>query len=106
MKGYAVVSTGGKQYKVSAGDLIDVELLDIEENAQEVVFNSVLFGFDGQQVRLGKPEIEGASVKADIVGFVRGAKVVAYKYKKRKNYHRKLGHRQNYVRVRVRELVI
>ncbi|WP_213358023.1 50S ribosomal protein L21 [Chlamydiifrater phoenicopteri] len=105
MEAYAIIQAGGKQYKVSAGDVVDVEITsDIAVDSGTHVFSEVLFSFDGKEVKLGTPLLSKASVIADILGCVKGPKVTAYKYKKRKNYHRKLGHRQNYVRMKIREL--
>ncbi len=99
---YAIISTGGKQYKVQKGDLLDVELLNEE---QSVTFDHVVFFHDGKTARLGTPAIEGISVKAEVLGMTKGPKVVAYKYKRRKNYRRKVGHRQKYTRVKITEIV-
>ncbi|WP_375793597.1 50S ribosomal protein L21 [Chlamydia sp. 12-01] len=107
MKSYAIIQTGSKQYQVTEGDVIDVELLDgISEEQQEVVFDQVLFTFDGSKVSLGTPTVKNAVVKGQLLSRVRGEKVVAYKYKRRKNYHRKIGHRQNYLRVKISNLVM
>ncbi|WP_139414153.1 50S ribosomal protein L21 [Chlamydia abortus] len=106
MKSYAVIQTGGKQYQVSEGDIIDVELLDDVSEGQEIVFDQVLFTFDGSKVSLGTPTVKNAVVKGELLSRVRGEKVIAYKYKRRKNYHRKIGHRQNYLRVKVSNLVM
>lgn len=106
MKPYAIIQTGGKQYIVRQGDIIDVELLDGVSEGQEVIFREVLFTFDGDKANLGKPVVDGAIVKGESLSQVRGEKVIAYKFKRRKNYHRKVGHRQNYLRVRINDLVI
>ncbi|MEG0036608.1 MAG: 50S ribosomal protein L21 [Victivallaceae bacterium] len=100
MSTYAIIKTGGKQYKVQEGDVIDVELLKVEDK-QELVFEEVLFFSDGDSFVVGKPCVDRVSVKAVVLGEVRGEKVVAYKYKRRKNYHRKVGHRQNSTRVKI-----
>ncbi|AFS25087.1 50S ribosomal protein L21 [Chlamydia psittaci] len=106
MKSYAIIQTGSKQYQVSEGDIIDVELLDGVSEGQEVVFDQVLFTFDGSKVSLGTPTVKNAIVKGELLSQVRGEKVIAYKYKRRKNYHRKIGHRQNYLRVKISNLVM
>lgn len=106
MKPYAIIQTGSKQYTVSKGDVIDVELMTNVSGDQEVVFQDVLFVSDGSKASLGAPVVENAVVKGQILSAVRGEKVVAYKYKRRKNYHRKVGHRQNYFRVKISELVV
>ncbi|ASD30380.1 50S ribosomal protein L21 [Chlamydia abortus] len=106
MKSYAIIQTGSKQYQVSEGDIIDVELLDGVSEGQEIVFDQVLFTFDGSKVSLGTPTVKNAVVKGELLSRVRGEKVIAYKYKRRKNYHRKIGHRQNYLRVKISNLVM
>ncbi|MEF9496611.1 MULTISPECIES: 50S ribosomal protein L21 [Chlamydia] len=106
MKSYAIIQTGSKQYQVTEGDVIDVELLDGVSEGQEVVFDQVLFTFDGSKVSLGTPTVKNAVVKGQLLSRVRGEKVTAYKYKRRKNYHRKTGHRQNYLRVKISNLVM
>ncbi|WP_100934583.1 50S ribosomal protein L21 [Candidatus Chlamydia corallus] len=106
MEPYAVIQTGSKQYQVRAGDVIDVELLGDLASGKEVIFEDVLFVFDGTKASLGSPTVANAQVKAQYLSHVKGEKVIAYKYKKRKNYHRKHGHRQKYLRVKILELVI
>lgn len=115
---YAVIETGGKQYRVEPGDVLDVERLratgDVDESADaeasesadaEVVFDRVLMvgGGDGEPV-IGTPTVDGANVVADRVGDVRGPKVIVFKKKRRKGYQRKNGHRQNLLRVRIRDI--
>jgi large subunit ribosomal protein L21 len=97
---YAIIETGGKQYRVQEGDQLDVELLNVTEG-QPVEFKNVLMVHDGQTVHVGAPHVAGAVVRADLQAEVRGPKVFAYKYKKRKNERRKVGHRQDYLRVRI-----
>ena len=104
MTAYAIINTGSKQYNVRVGDVIDVELLQADKD-QDVDFNQVLFFSDGQTSKIGEPVIPNFSVKASVVGGVLGPKVIAYKYKKRKNYRRKIGHRQQYTRVKIKEFV-
>lgn len=97
---YAIIRTGSKQYRVEKGSVIDVELLDAEQG-NEVVFNEVLLLSSGDTVKVGTPFVQGCTVKGKMVDEVSGPKVFAYKYKKRHNYHRKVGHRQNYSRVEI-----
>lgn len=98
---YAIIDTGGsKQYRVEEGDVIDVELLDIEENGK-IELKNVLFLNKDTSVKIGAPYVKGCTVIGELVGEVRGPKVVAYKYKKRKGYRRKVGHRQNYSRIKI-----
>ncbi|NGX39566.1 MAG: 50S ribosomal protein L21 [Chlamydiae bacterium] len=100
---YAIIETGGKQYRVEKGDIIDVELLgDTQEKSIE--FKNVLFFHDGSAVKIGAPNVDGCVVLGELLQEIRGPKVISFKYKKRKNYRRKVGHRQNYLRVKITEI--
>lgn len=102
---YAIIATGGKQFRVQTGDVVDVELLDVEKNGA-VEFQEVLF-FSGEgKTVIGSPHVEKAVVRGEVLAEARGPKVIAYKYKKRKNYRRKVGHRQRYTRVKITELAV
>jgi len=100
---YAIIETGGKQYRVEKGDVIDVELLESRE--KNIEFSNVLFINNGSGVKLGSPFIAKSLVKAELLQEVKGPKVVAFKYKKRKGYRRKVGHRQQYLRVKITDIV-
>ena len=93
MKAYAVIETGGKQYRVEAEDTLKVERLPAEVGAR-VNIQPVLAVSDGTKLTIGKPHVENATVVATVVDQVRGAKVVAFRKKRRKGYNRKQGHRQ------------
>lgn len=97
---YAVIQTGGKQYRVSVGDQLDVEKLAVPVGA-EVALDRVLMIADGEQVSVGQPLLAGASVRATVVGEGRGEKIRIFKMKRRKGYRRTQGHRQSYTRVRI-----
>ena len=97
---YAIVRTGGKQYKVSEGDLLTVEKLG-GEVGQAVAFEDVLLFSDGETVNVGQPVLENVSVKGEIVEQLKAKKVLVFKYKRRKRYRRKQGHRQQYTTVRI-----
>jgi large subunit ribosomal protein L21 len=97
---YAIIKTGGKQYKVQTGDKIDVDRLALEVGA-ETSFPDVLCLADGSAIRIGDPLVEGASVTAKVIDQVRAKKVVAFKYRRRKGYHRKKGHRQQLTRLEI-----
>ena len=97
---YAILRTGGKQYRVTPGDKIHVELLPSSEG-DKVEFDEVLFYTDGKASKVGAPKVEGCMVVGKHLGEVRGPKVIAFKYKRRQNYRRKVGHRQNYARVEI-----
>ena len=96
---YAVIRTGSKQYLVQEGDVIDVELLGAEGG--EVAFDEVLFVSDGKKAQVGAPVVKGAQVKGELVDQVKGPKLKVYKYKRRQNYSRTVGHRQKYSRVKI-----
>ena len=98
---YAIFQAGGKQYKVSEGDTIDIDKLDAEAG-QETTFGDILFHADGDKLTHGAPHIGGASVVAEVVEQRKAAKVVAFKYRRRKGYHRTVGHRQKLTRVRIK----
>jgi large subunit ribosomal protein L21 len=96
---YAVIETGGKQYRVEAGDVIDVERVSGEDG--QVRFDRVLMATGDNGAQFGNPVIEGALVKASLVGEVRGPKIRVFKKKKRTTYRKSRGHRQDLVRVRI-----
>lgn len=98
---YAIIATGGKQYKVQVGDIIEVEKLGVEAG-NEVVFDQVLAvaGEDGK-LNIGTPMVEGAKVSAKVLDNFRAKKIVVFKMKRRKGYRRTHGHRQRYSRVEI-----
>jgi large subunit ribosomal protein L21 len=96
---YAVIKTGGKQYRVAEGDKLRVEKLPGDVGS-EITFDEVLM-VGGDQVSVGKPTVDGASVKAKIVAQDRAKKVIVFKYKRRKGYRRKHGHRQPYTEIEI-----
>jgi large subunit ribosomal protein L21 len=100
---YAVVETGSKQYRVTAGDTLKVERLDVEAG-QPYTFDRVLLVNHDGQVQIGAPTLASASVVADVVEHVRGEKVTAFKMKRRKGYHRTVGHRQEHTVVKIKEI--
>ncbi len=91
---YAIFKTGGKQYKVQAGDKLDVEKLDLEVGAEHS-FGEVLFVSDGTNLKIGDPVVEGATVTVKVINQHRGKKVIAFKYKRRKGYHKTKGSRRS-----------
>lgn len=101
---YAIIQTGGKQYKVSPGETIDVERLPAEEGST-IELDQVLLVADGENVRVGTPTVEGAKVVAEVVGEGKGEKVIVFKYKPKVRYRRMKGHRQTHTRLAIREIV-
>ena len=96
---YAIIATGGKQYKVAEGDVIKVEKLDVEAGST-YTFNEVLGVCDSELV-VGKPFVEGATVEASVIGDGKAKKVIVYKYKAKKNERRRQGHRQPYTELKI-----
>ena len=101
---YAVFRTGGKQFRARSGERLRVPSLAVDTGAT-VTFDDVLLLSDGEDVKVGHPTVEGATVKAEVVGHGRGKKVIVFKRKRRKGYRRKQGHRQNYTEIRVGEIL-
>ena len=99
---YAIIATGGKQYRVSEGDVIYIEKIDAQVDST-VTFDVLLMGNDGD-VKIGTPVVEGVKVEGKVVGQIRGEKIVVYKYKSKKNYRRKQGHRQPYTKVEITKI--
>ena len=97
---YAIIKTGGKQYKVSEGDEIIIEKLEAEENSA-VTFEEVLAIFDGDNAKIGTPVVEGAKVSATVVKNGKGPKLRIFKYKHKTNYRRRQGHRQPFTKVKI-----
>lgn len=96
---YAIIATGGKQYKVSEGDIITIEKLGAEEGSK-VTFDQVL-AISDNGLKVGEPTVNGASVEASVLGEGRAKKVIVYKYKRKTGYHKKNGHRQAFTKVRI-----
>jgi large subunit ribosomal protein L21 len=101
---YAVVKTGGKQYRVVPGEKLKVEQMPADVGA-EVVLDQVLMVGEGESVRLGRPVLAGASVKATVVAQGRGDKIRIFKMRRRKNYRKHQGHRQNYTELKIESIV-
>ncbi len=102
---YAVLETGSKQYRVSAGDKVEVERLSIEAG-QPVTFDRVLLVSNDGKVSVGSPTVANATVLADVVEHIRGEKKIAFKMKRRKGYHKTIGHRQELTVVQIKEIKI
>lgn len=97
---YAVIKTGGKQYRVSSGDTLKIETLSGEVGSA-IVLDKVLMVADGDKLSVGKPLLTGATVQATIVSHGRGDKVRIFKMRRRKHYRKSQGHRQNYTEIRI-----
>lgn len=100
---YAVIETGGKQYKVQEGDVVFVEKLEAEEGAA-VVFDKVLALSDAGNVTFGQPLVAAASVNGKVLGHGKDRKIIVFKYKAKKGYRNKTGHRQPYTKVQIEKI--
>ena len=102
---YAVIQTGGKQYRVQPGDTLEVELLDGEQG-QTIDLADVLLVADGDNVTVGQPKVDGAKVTAEVIDpDKQGDKVLAFRFKRRKGYHRKLGIRPRHTVLKIKDIV-
>lgn len=100
---YAVIKTGGKQYRVQEGDVLMVEKLDVAEGSK-VQFDEVLAVSNEDGLKVGTPVVEGATVEANVLGQGKGKKIIVFKFKKKKDYRRKQGHRQPYTKVQITKI--
>ena len=102
---HAIIETGGKQYKVAEGDTLYIEKLP-QEAGETVTFDKVLAVIDGDKITVGTPVVEGAKVDASVVKNGKGKKVIVFKYKPKKGYRRKQGHRQPYTKVTIGKISV
>jgi len=102
---YAIVETGGHQYKVSPGDVIEVEKLPLDQGTQ-IELERVLLVGDGDNIAVGQPVVDGAKVIATVVNQFRGKKIIVFKYKSKVRYRLKQGHRQNLTRLAIKDIVL
>lgn len=102
---YAVIETGGKQYKVTKNEVILVDLINAKAGG-ETKISKVLLVHEGSTTHVGNPYVKGAHVVCEVLGGIRGDKVVSFKYKKRKSEKKKIGHRQELLRLKVKEIEI
>ncbi len=102
---YAIIKTGAKQHKVSEGDVLFVEKI-ADDDGTEVIFNEVLMVSDDNAVKIGKPFVDGAKVVGEVVAQTQGPKVVIGKYKKRKGFRKKTGHRQQLTSMKIKKISI
>ena len=104
VEAFSVIETGGKQYKVSVGDVVKIEKLNDAEEGKKVSFDKILLTDDGKETKIGDPYVKGATVDAEIVKIGRAAKVTVVKYKAKSRYHKKRGHRQPFVQVKISKI--
>ena len=104
---FAIIRSGGKQYKVSEGETLDIELVEFPaEGDKTVTISDVLFVGNGDKFTVGSPVVSGATVGLELVEDIKAKKVIAYKYRRREGYHRTVGHRQKLSRVKVGKISI
>jgi large subunit ribosomal protein L21 len=101
---FAIIETGGKQYKVEKGSEIDVELLSGKKEGDAVSFDKVLLLSKKSDIEVGTPYIKDAAVEGKVMSLFKDKKVVSFKFKRKTNYHRTIGHRQNYTRVKIESI--
>ena len=102
---YAIIRTGAKQYRVQPGDVLEVELLD-GEKGKDIALEDVLLVADGDKIQIGKPNIKGARVTAEVIDpDKKGKKVIAFKFRRREGYHRKRGIRPHHTVLKIKEIV-
>jgi large subunit ribosomal protein L21 len=101
---YAIVATGGKQYRVEPGMRLEVEKLAVEPGSR-IELGEVLLVGDGDAITVGQPTVAGARVVADVLGEIKGKKIIIFKYKSKVRYRRKTGHRQRYSRLAIRDII-
>ena len=102
---FAVIEAGGKQYKVAKNDLVSVEKMDVKAGA-EIKISKVLLTQDGNSIQVGTPYVKGSHVVCEVVRQAREAKVIAYKYKRRKSEKKKIGHRRDVTVLKIKEIEI
>ncbi|MCG0275541.1 MAG: 50S ribosomal protein L21 [Thermosediminibacteraceae bacterium] len=102
---YAIIETGGKQYRVSEGDVIRVEKLNAAEG-ETIKLDRVLAVSDGEKLMVGRPVLENAKVTATVLKHGKGKKIIVFKYKPKKNYRRKKGHRQPYTEIKIEKIEV
>lgn len=102
---YVIFESSGKQYKATAGDIVDIEKINVPAD-EPIEIKDVLMIVDGDQVRVGTPKIEDAVIVGHVVDQVKGKKITVFKSKKRKGYQRKIGHRQKYLRIQIDDIKV
>ncbi|MFH1824514.1 MAG: 50S ribosomal protein L21 [Candidatus Firestonebacteria bacterium] len=101
---YAIIGAGGKQYKVSEGDVVNIERISTKD--KEYNFDKVLMAVDGENVKVGKPTLSDVKVTGEILGEVKGDKIRVFKYRKTEQYRKTIGHRQKYTKVKITKIEI
>ncbi len=103
---YAIIRAGGKQFRAEKGMTLQLPLMDDAEPGSTLTFDEVLLSSDGTTIKAGTPLVKGAKVTAEVIGLAKGIKIYVWKFKRRKNYRRKTGHRQKYTAVRITDVKV
>ena len=98
---YAIIKTGGKQYRVQQDDVIEIEKINLEDGAKDIAFDEVLAVNKDGELTVGTPVVENAVVKGEVLEVAKASKVIVYKYKSKKDYRKKQGHRQSFMKVKI-----
>lgn len=101
---YAIIRDRGMQYRVEKGQVVNIDLLDVEPGSQIELSEVLLIG-DGEAVQVGAPLVSGAVVKAEVLGIKKGEKIIVFRYRNKKRYRRRTGHRQRYTEIKISDIV-
>jgi large subunit ribosomal protein L21 len=101
---YAIIRDRGMQYRVEKGQVVNIDLLDVEPGSQIELSEVLLIG-DGDAVQVGAPLVSGAVVKAEVLGIKKGEKIIVFRYRNKKRYRRRTGHRQRYTEIKINDIV-
>jgi large subunit ribosomal protein L21 len=102
---YAIIRDRGMQYRVEQGQVLRIDLLDEAEPGSQIELGEVLLVGDGESVKVGSPLLSGALVRAEVLGMKKGEKIVVFRYRNKKRYRRRTGHRQRYTQIKISEIV-
>ena len=102
---YAIIRDRGMQYRVEQGQVLRIDLLDEAEPGSQIELGEVLLVGDGESVKVGSPLLSGAMVRAEVLGMKKGEKIVVFRYRNKKRYRRRTGHRQRYTEIKISEIV-
>jgi large subunit ribosomal protein L21 len=102
---YAIIRDRGMQYRVEQGQVLSIDLLDEAEPGSQIELGEVLLVGDGDSVKVGSPLLSGALVRAEVLGMKKGEKIVVFRYRNKKRYRRRTGHRQRYTQIKISEIV-
>lgn len=102
---YAIIRDRGMQYRVEQGQVLTIDLIEAAEAGSQIELGEVLYIGDGDTVRVGSPVISGALVRAEVIGEQKGEKIIVFRYRNKKRYRRRTGHRQRYTKIKISEII-